>query len=145
MILAVDFLLYSIPLIVLTFPIIFAGVWFSVLFLLSRFGGWADMARKFRAVEIPEGLVLRWQSVQLGGWCNYNRVLTFVISEKGFYMAPWKPFSFGHQPLLIPWEEIRNSTPKKLLWIKQVVSEIGSPAIAKMCVERKVFEIFPKA
>ncbi len=121
----------------------FIGIWCAVVWLISRIGGWAELARVFPAEELPPGEILWGQSAQLRGFCNYNGVLTIVVSEKGLYMQPWRPFRIGHAPLLVPWKELRNPRPREMLWVEQVMLDVGEPKIVKMCVGKRLFGKFP--
>ncbi len=141
-----DMVFASVPLEVVLVPgllVMMPLIWCGVIFLISQIGGWARLAQAFPATEMPKGEVLGWQSAQLQGWCNYNRVLTFVISEEGLYMRPWGLFRMGHAPVLIPWGELKNPRARRLFWVEQVVFDVGEPRVVKLCLEKKPFEKFP--
>lgn len=129
----------------LLFPVFFAGLWCFVCFLLSRIGGWSRLAEKFATKEVPVGTVLEGQSAQLSGFTNYNRCLTIIIAREGLYMKVWPIFGLGHRPILIPWDEIRNSKPRRFLWMRTVSFDAGNPLIARIALSEKVFQMFPEA
>ena len=132
------------PLIFLLFPILFAGFWCFVLFLLSRIGGWGRLAEKFAAPIAPAGKIFHGQSAQLSGFCNYNRCLTIIVAAEGIYLRVWPLFGIGHKPILIPWDEIRNPRDSRFLWIRRVAFDVGNPAIVRMSLSEKLSREFPK-
>jgi len=140
-----DFVAGSLPHSLVLFPVFFVGLWCFICFILSRLGGWYALGRRFRSDRVPDGEALRWQSAQLGGFCNYNRCLNMVISKEGLHLRIWPAFRLGHPPLLIPWEEIQHHRMKRVLWIEQISFEIGDPAIARMTVSKQLSERFPVA
>lgn len=81
--------------------------------LLSRFGGWGALARRY-AAEVPfQGRRLHFQFAQLGGWVGYNGALTTGADPTGLFLAVWPLFRLGHPPLFVPWDEIRASREQR--------------------------------
>lgn len=132
-------------LLLLLFPMIFAGFWCFVCFLLSRIGGWSRLAKRFAVDTPPAGKIFYGQSAQLSGLCNYNGCLTIIVAAEGLYLRVWALFRAGHKPILIPWAEIRNPRPRKFLWIRKVAFDAGSPASVRFSVSEKVYREFPGA
>lgn len=99
--------LFLAPLLVVFLPLV-------IFFLISRLGGWALLARRFRTDEPFYGESWSWQSGQFRGWCNYNRCLTVGVSPEALYLSVLLPFRLFHPPLLIPWREIEVETGKAM-------------------------------
>ena len=134
-----------VPLIIglcLLFPLIFAGVWCGVCFLLSRVGGWHSLARVYRAAQFPRESGLRRQSGAIG-WVNYNNCLSIDASPEGFYLAVFPLLSFAHPPLWIPWSAVHNITNQKMLWRESICFDVGSPKIASLTLPKKAFASLP--
>ena len=132
----------KIVLILIGAPIVFVAHWSFVCWVISKVGGWAKLARRFPADFIPNGGVLKGESLQLNRFCNYNMVVRMTVHERGLHLAMFPLFVF-HKPILIPWNQILHPTPTKLLWIEQVRFQVGDPAIATIRVSRKAFARFP--
>jgi hypothetical protein len=81
----------------------FAAFWCFVLWLISRLGGWSEIAGKYPATARPDGLHLTGRSLRLRPFTNYNGCLHVTLSPAGIYMFPWAIFRIGHKPILIPW------------------------------------------
>jgi hypothetical protein len=50
------------------------------------------------------------------------------------------PFRLAHPPLFIPWEEIHDVKARRFLWVEDIVFEVGSPSVAKLCLSKKILE-----
>ena len=110
---------------ILLFPV----VWTGILGLVAHFGGWSRLARQFPAERRPAGKTYRGQSVGLSGFASYGGCTTLIDSPEGLYVS--LPFFFGlfHPPLLIPWAELRQAQPKKVLWQRSIVVNVGDPPL----------------
>jgi hypothetical protein len=96
------------------FPTFAAVLLCTIFFVISRIGGWATLARRFRATEPFYGETWGWQSAKFRGWCNYNNCLTVGASQEALYLSVMIPFRLFHPPLMIPWREIEVETGKVL-------------------------------
>lgn len=110
------------------FPFFFVGMFILVLFVLSR-RGWIDLASHFGYADNFSGNRIGVTSASING-VNYNNCLLVKVNEQGIYIKPVFVFRLFHQPILIPWREIKSIRDKKVLFtnIKELV--IGEPAIA---------------
>lgn len=82
----------------------------TTLGLLSRIGGWSEMAAMFECDNLPDGNQSYFQSARIG-WINYGSCLILMASDSGLYMSVLPLFRFGHPPLLIPWDRIKIDSP----------------------------------
>jgi hypothetical protein len=106
-------------------------------------GGWAALAKRYRATNAPPGKQFSFQSAQLG-MANYGSCLTIVVSADGLYLSVFPPFRFGHPPILIPWAEIHNLKEKRILWLWRMVEmQVGTPVIATLTLPLRILEQRP--
>jgi hypothetical protein len=124
---------------VVVVPLLFVGVMCLLLYLISMIGGWRRLAEFFPANDPPIGQRFRMQSGSVGS-VNYSSCLTIYSGPDGVYLATMWPFRLGHPPLLIPWSEIHDAKTRRILWMEDVLFEVGSPRIAKLCLPKKTFE-----
>jgi hypothetical protein len=120
-------------------PFLLVGFVSAISMFLSLVGGWHRLGQMFRASERPAGRRFRMESGSVG-WVSYNHCLTVSNSADGLYLSVMLPFRLGHPPLLIPWEEIHYMRTRRFLWMEDIVFEVGSPRIAKLCLPKRVFE-----
>lgn len=104
-------------------------LWVALFAAVAQWGGWSRLARQFPAERLPEGTVLRGQSVGMSGWVSYGGCTTLVESSEGLYLSLPFPFGFCHPPLLIPWAELRNPQSKTVFWQRYVVVQAGDPPV----------------
>mgnify|MGYP001611718182 CR=1 FL=1 len=79
-----------------------------LVFVLSRLTGWATLARHYATDAEPAGERLTWEGARLKSWGFYNSCLVVILSERGLYLATFRPFRIGHRPLLIPWSNVHH-------------------------------------
>jgi len=92
----------------------------AIMFLISRLGGWAALAKVCPAKRRPRGPEFRGLSLQIRPATSYGGCITAIFSPDGLYLVPLVIFRFGHRPLLIPWEQVGASVERKLLWVRFV-------------------------
>ncbi len=95
---------------IIAFAVLFAGSWFATAFLVSAIGGWWELAERYRTREPGPPSLHRWQSGRLGAITRYNNILTIGAGDRGLYLAMPRLFRTAHQPLFIPWSDIRIET-----------------------------------
>ena len=113
------------------------GMWFTVLLLMSVLGGWRRMAKRFPARGKPAGKLFPRQRGKVGK--RYYCVNIHTAPE-GIYLCVWWPFSFGHAPVLIPWDAIHNATARSFLWCKEIEFDLGAPRVATIRLPKRVFD-----
>lgn len=105
--------IYYIPSATIVLISVLAGsLLYAIFFVISQLGGWASLARRFKAEGPFIGERWNWQSAQFRGWCNYNNSLSIGANPNALYMAAIVPFRLFHPPLIIPWPEIEVETGK---------------------------------
>jgi hypothetical protein len=81
-------------------------LYLSVSFVISRWSGWATLARRFRTRSKFVGSRWHGQSAQMRWGCNYGACLTVGANSTGIYLSTLPFFPLLHPPLFIPWTEI---------------------------------------
>jgi len=99
------------------FPL-FIAMWFGITGLLAHLGGWASLARRYRAAEPPSGERFRFASGSMG-WrflpVNYGGCLFVTVSEKGIHLSILFLFRFLSPPLFIRWSDMESVTEKRFI------------------------------
>ena len=80
--------------------------WCVLLFAISMFSGWRQLATVYGANAPLTGTRFRFQSAQMRFSCNYGSCLTVTVNAEGLGLSVGAPFRSGHAPLFIPWSEI---------------------------------------
>src|SRR5882762_10098419 len=107
-------------------PIFVAG-WFTISGLLAHLGGWASLAQRFRANEVPSGDRFRFLSGSMGNRylpVNYGGCLFATVNRTGPHLSIFFLLRFQSPPLFIPWNEVESVTEKRLLFIRYTVIQI---------------------
>jgi hypothetical protein len=126
-------------------PIFFGAVfllcaWATIFTLISHIGGWAMLAKQFRALETFSGPRWYFQNAQMRWMAGYHNCLTVGADASGLYLSILYPFRIAHPSLFIPWREISFSQTK-ILGFKVVELRLGrdssipfriSPSLAKI-------------
>ena len=99
----------------LAFLAAFASMWTGIIWLISRIGGWARLAKEYRAELRREGMHFSMRSLHIAPMTGYNRCLEVTLSRDGIYLVPFALFRFGHAPLLIPWDRVGKLEERRFL------------------------------
>lgn len=110
-----DFLGRNVWLFAIVFPVFFVALWWTILRVIAKASGWAELAEHYRSMASFQGETWSFQSVRMRYLCNYNGCLTFGANEFGMYAAGWGPFRIGAPPLLVPWAELDIQQNKRWL------------------------------
>ena len=97
---------------------LFVLVWFGLTGLLAHFGGWASLARRYRATRRPDGRRFRFASGSMGSRIlpvSYGGCLFVTANDEGLYLSILFLFRFQSPPLLIPWSEMESVTEKRFI------------------------------
>ena len=130
------YFLYWFVIVVLWFPI---GCW-----ILGQVDGWKRLYHKFpapaEALTGPKFSFL-WGKIGLFVWRN---ALFARATPQGLRLSVFFLFRPGHPPLLIPWTQINNVSPRKdFIWRSFADFEIGAPSIAKVRLPTRVLTASP--
>ncbi len=98
----------TVLLIIAGFTIVFPLFWSAIVFLISRVGGWSELAERFGHDGPAQGEVFTWCSARLRFLCNYSNCLRVTISDAGIHIRTLIFFKMGHRPLFIPWEAVES-------------------------------------
>ncbi len=90
------------------FAIGFPLFWMSIVYLISRIGGWSELAARFGYDGLAEGEVFKWCSARLRVLCNYSNCLRITVSDAGIHIRTVIFFKVGHRPLFIPWTAVHD-------------------------------------
>ncbi len=132
--------IFILPIILLTFPFFFIGMWSFVCLLISLFGGWWKLAANYQASEPPQGERFGMQSCRLG-WANYNNCVVIHLSEAGIHLAVWPIFRIAHPPLFLPWANCRNPKVTAFAWKEMVTFEIGDPHQTTLTIPKAILNV----
>ncbi len=82
------------------------GLWGGISLLLAWIGGWASLAKVYRAADTFSGN--RWwcQSARMQRFVNYNNSLVIGANKRGLYLSIVFIFRMGHPPLFVPWDHV---------------------------------------
>jgi hypothetical protein len=130
------YFLYWFGIVVLWFPI---GCW-----ILGQVHGWKRLYRKFPApAEVLTGPKFSFLGGKIG-LLVWRNALFAQVTPQGLRLSVLFLFRSGHPPLLIPWTEIKNVSPRKdFIWRGFTDFEIGAPPIAKVRLPTRVLAASP--
>lgn len=101
------------------FPVIAISVWWTVMFFLSRFGGWSVLAEAYATDEDFDGAKAHLQSLsftRFGLPANYNNIVTVGADASALRLSTYLLFRPFHPPLKIPFADITVETKKALIF-----------------------------
>jgi hypothetical protein len=127
------------PFLFLLFPLVFAGFWCLISFMLGLFSGWRRLALSYAADQAPRGTAFGWQSGYVG-FVRYRNCLNIRVAPEGLFLSTVWLFRLGHKPLLIPWSAIHDPQQKQVFWFDFTRFQIGEPCIAHVQIPTKVFQ-----
>ena len=111
------------------FLVVFVLFWCGIAWLLSRVGGWHRLAQHYDASDRPaSGHRVRFVSGMVGA-TSYRHVLTIHLDTDGLYLDVNRLYRVGHPRLFIPWSEIAERTPRKMLLKNMDRLTIGRPKV----------------
>lgn len=109
------------------FPLFFPLMWVGALFILSRLGGWAQLAESYSCDDSSDAA---WRACQSGmvGIVSYKGCLWVGTAPDGLYLKTGPLFLFRpfHPPLRIPWHAIQSVSQRKQLWVSTVDVRLNS-------------------
>lgn len=115
----------------LILAIAFPIAWVSMGLFLSRLGGWARLAARYRDHRHEPGSTYHLRSGAVGA-VSYRSCLTLRVCENGLGMAVGFPFRIGHPPLFIPWAEFHGAEVAWFLFFPRIDTSVGLPVVASV-------------
>jgi hypothetical protein len=98
-------------------PIVFLVLWCTTIALTAVLTGWHALSRRFTANSAPCGDTRTagpwFSTVYMRYWCHYSSVIRITAAQDALYLSVLFPFSPGHAPLRIPWNEIRFARTRR--------------------------------
>lgn len=87
---------------------VFIGsAWATFWIWRARRSGWLKLADAYAAAARPDAPARRWQSVRLlPASARYPKLMTARLTIDGLYLVPTLVCRFGHEPILVPWDDI---------------------------------------
>jgi hypothetical protein len=109
-------------------PLFAVALIYGVNVLAAWLGGWAILARHYRASRDHDGRRLRFRSARFGA-VSYGRCLTLTVSAEGLGVAILPVFRAVHPPLFFPWGDVAARAGRTWLftWIELTFAQ--SPGI----------------
>ncbi|MGC4030823.1 MAG: hypothetical protein QM754_03615 [Tepidisphaeraceae bacterium] len=97
------------------------SAWATFWIWRARRGGWMRLASTYPTPKRRDSNARRRQSVTLmPSGIGYPAVMTFRLTVDGLYARPGLVVRFGHDPVLIPWDDIEifavDNTPAHRLY-----------------------------
>lgn len=122
------------------FPFFFIGVWIFATYIIANMA-WNDLVEHYRAPDHVEGKRIGINSLSINS-VNYKNSIVLTYNEVGLYMKPILLFRLFHEPLLIPWTEMRVVRTKKILFTAYTEVSVGTPTSTILLLKEKTFNQF---
>ncbi len=97
-------------------PVFFPLMWFGILMLLAKVGGWSKLAEHYTDREAAPTRTWGFRSARIG-LVNYNGGLTFGVTHNGLMLRAFMLLRPGHPTLVIPWTDLTITQPEKPGWL----------------------------
>jgi len=111
------------------FLLFFVALWVAICLVIAQVGGWAELARHYRATNPFQGERWRFRSARMRLNGHYNNCLTVGANIQGLYLSTMFLFRVGHPPLFIPWPDISVTKGKTLWWSYTEFRFIQTPSV----------------
>jgi hypothetical protein len=131
---------------VVIFPAFFVVAFLVISLLMSWIGGWAALARSFRAPSGFGGEKQTGETVQMRWLAGYNYCVTLGCDTAGLYLAMNWLYRFRHPPLFIPWDEIARLPPRaQYFGLEAVPLRLGRDLRIPLYLKRRTAERLERA
>lgn len=124
------------------FLVVFPIFWCSIVWLLSRFGGWHRLAARYATDRSPSGKRFGTVTGMVGG-TSYRNTLTDHLDDGGFFLEVNPLFRIGHPRLFIPWSDVAERTSRNVFWWSSERLAIGRPRIGTVTLPTEVLAESP--
>lgn len=99
----------------LLFPLLLPVLWVVITFALS-FGGWQQLAARYRVPTLPAAADVSLLGYAKVGWVSYKNALRAGACHEGLALTVFFLFRPFHPPLLIPWQAVGSVESTTFLW-----------------------------
>ena len=130
--------MWPVVLIPLAVLVVFPAFWCGVVWLIGQFG-WRRLAEAYGTDAPITGRTFRMTSASIGA-ANYGNSLTISIEPDGLRIAPLFLFRPGHPPVLIPWDEVEDIRPRKVLWHTSYALDTATPKPVTIRLPERIIE-----
>ncbi|MCA9898847.1 MAG: hypothetical protein H6654_15950 [Ardenticatenaceae bacterium] len=103
-------------LIILGFLVTFPLFWSTIVYLISRLGGWGSMAEAYPYREPLAAHCYALQGAILRYSFSYRNVVKICADAEGVYFSVLFLFRPGHAPFFVPWTEISGTKKQYFLF-----------------------------
>jgi hypothetical protein len=124
-------------LIIPVFLFVFIAIWLLLRYIASKMG-WSALVEKYKRIDPPALKNVGMVSLLINK-AYYGKLLIMKYNEEGIYFKPLilsRPF---HDPVLIPWKEIKEVKDKRMLFSNAKELIVGDPVVARLFIEKKIF------
>jgi len=101
--------------------------------------GWANLAAKYEYNDLFTGTKIGMISARVN-IVDYRNSLILRYNESGIYLRPILIFRSFHNPILIPWEDIKSIRDRKDLFFTAKELSIGDPLVARISISIATFK-----
>jgi hypothetical protein len=119
------------------FIFVFIALWLLLRYIASKMG-WSALAAKYKRIDPPSLKNVGIVSLLINK-VNHGKLLIMKYNEEGIYFKPLllsRPF---HDPILIPWKEIKEVRDKRMPFSDAKILIVGDPVVASLFIEKKIF------
>ena len=107
----------------LAWPVLFVGLVWIILAVLSVMSGWRTLAERYRAQGKPQGR--RVSGSVIMNLVSYQNFAALRIGGEGISVALTLPFKSLHPPLFIPWSEVAGCESTRILFFDTTTVSVG--------------------
>lgn len=118
-----------------------------VVMLISKMGGWSNLAQKYPAKQFlgKELKTFPMSSLQIGYFGQYSGVVNIKVYPEGIWLRPGFIFKFGHSPIFIKWNDVKTLNKTTFLFtekLKITLTKGGQITFVKKSVTSNLESLF---
>lgn len=113
-------------------------MWLTICLILSLLG-WYWLALKYKYKGDFNGTRIGVISATINYIVGYSNAIVIKVNNDGLYLKPLLIFSFFHEPLLIPWAEIKKVKDSRFLFIYYKELFIGDLFVSVIKIRKSTF------
>jgi hypothetical protein len=108
-----------------------------VTYVLSK-KGWTNLAEHYYYSKTFSGERIGIISASING-ITYQNSIILKYNQEGMYLKTILLFRGFHKPILIPWKEIIEVRPKKILFLNFQELIVGNPFVATIMLKDSTY------